>query len=283
MITLEIIKEKFNELGITEVGIVSAKSQHIEFTAQKSAFGSKAGFSSIDKILENAKSIIVYLVPYFNGIKPKNISMYAAGEDYHFVCKKISSEIGMLLSEHGHKHISFADSGPLTERKLAYKAGLGIIGDNGFLINKKYGSYTFIGYIITDLALPESEIINKQCKKCGACYKACPGNALSKDGFNENKCLSYITQKKAELTEEEKELIKKTGCIWGCDVCQNACPMNKNVEISPLEEFKKNLILCIKNEYLSNKEFKNKYKNRAFTWRGKSVIYRNLSILDDNG
>ena len=270
MITLERIKNKFNDLGITEVGVVSANSEFIEFVKENS------------QIPKDAKSIIVYLVPYYSGIEPENISMYATGEDYHYVCKKISSEVGSLLSEHGYNHISFADSGPLLERKLAYAAGLGIIGDNCFLINEKYGSYTFIGYIITNLELPVSKTTDMSCEKCGACYKSCPGKALSENGFDETKCLSYITQKQGELTEKEKTLIKKTGCIWGCDICQKCCPMNKNIKKSPLDEFNKNLILYIKNEYLSNKEFKDKYKSRAFTWRGKSVIYRNLSILDDN-
>lgn len=282
MITIEQIKNKFNTLGITEVGVVSAKSKFIEFTDGKSTFSSKGNFTSIFDILDNAKSVIVYLVPYYSGIESENISMYAAGEDYHLVCRRISGEIGFLLTENGYKHVSFADSGPLSERKLAYAAGLGILGDNRFLINEKYGSYTFIGYIITDLELPESKVIDKSCKKCGVCYKACPAGALSKSRINESKCLSYITQKKGSLSEDEKALIKKTGCVWGCDICQKACPMNENIEKSPLDEFNKNLILCIKNEYLSNKEFNEKYKNRAFTWRGKSVIYRNLSILDDN-
>lgn len=270
MITLEIIKDKFKKHGITEVGVVSASSEYIELVKQNF------------QIPKDAKSIIVYLAPYYNGIEPENISMYATGEDYHYVCKKISSEVGSLLSEQGYNHISFADSGPLLERKLAYAAGLGIIGDNGFLINEKYGSYTFIGYIITDLELPASEPIDKSCERCGACYKSCPGKALSENGFEETKCLSYITQKKGKLTETEKALIKNTGCIWGCDICQKCCPLNKNIEVTPIDEFNKNLILCIKNEYLSNNEFKEKYKNRAFTWRGKPVIYRNLSILDDN-
>ena len=274
MITLEHIKNKFNESGITEIGVVSANDEAIKFV--------KGEFTHASQILTNAKSIIVYLVPYYSGIVPENISMYAAGQDYHIVCNEISSKIGAILSEHGYNFISYADSGPLAERKLAQAAGLGILGNNGFLINEKYGSYTFISYIITDLDLEQSKPINGVCDGCNLCYKSCPGNALSKNGFEQNKCLSYITQKKGELTQEEKKLIKNTGCIWGCDICQKCCPMNKNIDKSPLEQFNKNLILCIKNEYLSNKEFKEKYNDRAFTWRGKSVVYRNLSILDDN-
>ncbi len=275
------IKDKFASLGITEVGIVSANNKSIKFLNEQSTFGFSKKISCVDDILPGAESIIVYLVPYFSGIIPENLSVYATGEDYHNTCTNISKEISNLLLQGGFKSISYADSGPISERLLAFNAGLGIIGENGFLINKKYGSYTFIGYIITDLELDATTPLSGSCKKCGMCFKSCPGKALSKTYFNEKLCLSYITQKKGKLSQTEENLIKSTGCAWGCDICQKCCPMNENIEKSPLEQFNDNLILCIKNEYLSNKQFKDKYKNRAFSWRGKQVVYRNLSILND--
>ena len=113
------------------------------------------------------------------------------------------------------------------------------------------------------------------------CIKLCPGGALTENGFDERKCVSYITQKKGELSEEEMNAIRNSGSVWGCDICQRVCPENKNKELTGINKFRENLILCIKNEKISNREFKKKYAERAFSWRGKGVIDRNLSIINE--
>ena len=274
------IKNIFNQMGITEFGIISVSQARDLILADSSVFSKKKQINEIYDILPDAKSIIVYLLPYNHGKTPKNLSLYATGADYHKVCQKISSNICNVLSESGYDSVSFADNGPLNERKLAYRAGLGIIGLNRFLINKKYGTYTFIGYIITTADLSSSNPIKGECQKCNKCILSCPGKALTKNGFDENKCISYLTQKKGELSQEEIMLIKKGKSAWGCDICQNVCPENSICAKTQLPEFNNNLILCIKNEYLSNNEYKKKYSDRAFSWRGKAVIDRNLSIID---
>jgi epoxyqueuosine reductase QueG len=88
---------------------------------------------------------------------------------------------------------------------------------------------------------------------------------------DENKCFSAITQKKGELKENEAELIRQSGCIWGCDICQNICPMNKNIKITPIKEFYETANPVYKGESDYN-------KNRAFSWRKQDVINRNLEI-----
>ncbi len=275
----------FKDMGITEYGVVKTQDANDLIIKEDLVFSQKTKYTSIDDILSGSKSIIVYLLPYNHGGKPENLSLYATGQDYHLVFNKISSKINQKLKEDGYDSVFFSDSGPLNERKLAERVGLGFIGDNHFLINKKYGSYAFIGYIITTLEIKPSIAKTDQCLHCDKCVFACPTNALSKNNFDFSKCISYITQKKEELTNEEIDLIKKGKSVWGCDICQRVCPMNKDVSLTHLPEFKENLILCIKNEYLSNRQYQKKYRSRAFSWRGKSVIDRNLSILttkDDN-
>ena len=231
----------------------------------------------------NGKSIIVCLFPYYVNFSKGNISRYSAVADYHKISKhyleKLAKNAGLSDFE------IFADISPYNERRLAIDAGLGVLGKNGLLINQKYGSYVFIGLIVLDSLEIESDraLEKSECHGCGKCIQACPGKALQENGFDLQKCLSEITQKKGEFTESEKELIIKTGMVWGCDACSEVCPMNKGISETPIPEFKENIITSLKLkdiENLSNKEFLKKYSDRAFTWRGKKVLIRNCGVLE---
>ena len=115
------------------------------------------------------------------------------------------------------------------------------------------------------------------------CIKSCPSGALG-DDFDCENCLSAITQKKGELTEWEESLIRKNKIVFGCDICQKVCPHNKDVATTPIDEFSKNRIFSISLEdiqNLTNREFNQKYGNRAFAWRGKAVLERNLKIIEN--
>lgn len=98
------------------------------------------------------------------------------------------------------------------------------------------------------------------------------------------KCVSFITQKKEELTSEEIEKMKKNKSVFGCDVCQVVCPHNNDICESNIEEFTTNLITSLNEEEInsiSNKEFKRRYKDRAFSWRGRNIIKRNMDIVKE--
>lgn len=279
MITQEII-DAANKMNISEIGFVDAAEFSKKEISSQSEFIKKNSMTDVFSVMENAKSIIVFLVPYKTNAVGENISRYALGTDYHTVCSDISAVLCRILENHGYSALSFTDSGELNERALAVCAGLGVRGKNGFVINKKYGSYTFISYIVTDCRFLPSSPLTSSCIKCGKCIKSCPGGALG-NGFDEKKCASYITQKKGELSENEKNIIKKASSAWGCDICQNVCPMNKNALNTLLPQFSADLITHLEKEDISCREFKRKYSKRAFSWRGKAVIDRNLSILDE--
>ncbi len=227
-----------------------------------------------------AKSIIVCLFPYYTGEdEDANISKYARIPDYHTVAKdKLQQIVKFVDQEKNSRCECFADTGVLHDRYLAYMAGLGFFGENTLLINEKYGTYFFIGYIVTDLELEEDIPQTKECLKCGNCEKKCPGGALCDGQLNAKLCVSYITQIK-ELTEEQKSILKKQNMVYGCDVCQEVCPHNANPVKTPIAEFyKKRQPKLERNELLSmsNREFKQKYGEFAFSWRGKATILKNF-------
>lgn len=244
----------------------------------KNAGIEKCGVASYGK-----KSAIVCLFPYFVGFEEGNLSLYARSKDYHLVIKeKLTPVCDFIrtLSPDAECEI-FADIGPEVDRVLAYRAGLGFYGKNNMLINDDYGSYFFIGYILCSLDLQPDTPIDKSCADCGLCIKSCVGDALGK-GFDITKCASHISQKKGDLSPEEIAILKKSGLVFGCDTCQRVCPHN-NITPQPMPEFAEDLIhsLCAEDiESLSNKEFLRKYKDRAFSWRGKNVLLRNLNLIN---
>jgi len=274
------MKEKILKLAVEKkISAVGVCSTDI-YTEKSKGLLDKASFCATGEILDDVKSIIVCAFGYWAGDKKGNISRYARGADYHIVAKEKMKPLCNFLNNNGFSAEAYADTGVLNERILAEVSGIAFRGKNQMAINEKLGSYFFIGYILTDCELEADMPNNRSCKACGKCIEACPLGALSKDGFCEDRCLSYITQKKGELSREEKDAMKKSGMIWGCDICQEVCPHNKGIEVTEIDEFKQNLIseLYI-DENLSNKEFKNLYGNRAFSWRGKGVIVRNEKIV----
>lgn len=229
------------------------------------------------------RSVIIYLLPYYAG-EAVNISRYAASLDYHIIISEVNEGIKSALIRDfpNAKMRGFGDHSPIDERYAALIAGLGILGDNGLLINEKYGSYVFIGDMITDidpklLGAGEPKEIRK-CDSCGACRSACPTGILSDNGAD---CLSALTQRKGELSDVEIALIKSCGTVWGCDECQSSCPYNQNPDITPIDFFKRDRIPHLTREILDSMS-KEEFKARAFAWRGRKVVERNLDILKNN-
>jgi len=233
------------------------------------------------KLNENFKSVIMLSFPYYSkNITNGNISAYASVNDYHTVIrKKIAPVIKNLeKSFYGHKFLNFTDSSPINEVVSAQKCGLGAKGINSLLITKKYGSYVFLSSIITTLKLETTKIATKTCISCDLCIRSCPTSAISKEfGVDKSKCLSDITQRKGELTLEEKNAMKKIGTMWGCDICQKVCPHNKNVQETYVKEFYNDTITN-----LDRKTIEETYKNRSYGWRGKNILLRNLDIIEEN-
>lgn len=227
------------------------------------------------RLPHNAKSVIVACFPYLldkSEYINLNISKYAVVSDYHEAVlsrlEKAVTELKKLFPE--NEFSAFADNSPVPEVRAACLAGLGVRGMNSLLITEKYGSYVFIGEIVTDVELRHDEHSQKSCIKCGKCIKACPSSAIKENGFDRNICLSEITQKKGELSEKEIALMRKCGCVWGCDICQDVCPMNENAAVTEIEDF-----LSLPVSHVSEGC---SLEKRAYEWRGRKVIERNIAI-----
>ena len=186
------------------------------------------------KLVPGSKSVISLTFNYFPPRKSlkKNsfiISKYAYGKDYHFVIKKkLKTLISLIKEKIGNiEGRVFVDSAPIHERAWAKISGLGWIGKNSLLLNKKMGSYFFLAEIICDLELEYDTPVTDHCGTCTKCIDACPTNAITQaQVIDANKCISYLTiENKNEIPSELSKSFNNY--IFGCDICQDVCPWNK--------------------------------------------------------
>ena len=232
---------------------------------------------------EWSKSAIIFSIPYRSTTKSTQdgFSEYARIYDYH----KFSSDLYDTLSKElnaDSEYIfkGFCDHSPINEKLAAARCGLGFIGRNSLFFDRKYGSFVFLGSIITNYKCDTKIHEIEYCDNCGLCVQSCPNQAILDRGIDRFKCLSAISQKKKK-THDEVSLLKKYNVVWGCDICQNICPHNINAEINPLPYFKETRIPKIDKEFiasLSNEEFE-KY---AFSYKGRQIVLDNIDFNDFN-
>ncbi|MBR2615901.1 MAG: 4Fe-4S binding protein [Clostridia bacterium] len=235
---------------------------------------SEARFRRIEERIGRVESAVVFLIPYYAGQQTTNLSVYAQPRDYHLYIRILAERFGDFLEQKGSDlgFCALADSSPIDERDAALKAGLGIRGKNGLVISERYGSYFFIGELFLNRPVCPSEPVSpRSCPDCGACRRACPTGAILDPKREE--CLSLITQKK-RLTPREEELLSRATCKWGCDLCQSSCPYNEKAEETPIPFFREAHVTQLTEEVVESD--KAEFLTRAFSWRGRDVLRRNL-------
>lgn len=227
--------------------------------------------------------LICGIFPYYTGKEKGNIALYARGQDYHGVLlRRLEAAAASLRAAYpDHRFSAHVDVSPFPEKYAAAAAGLGVLGRHTLLITPAWGSYVFIGVIATTLPI-EAGRVPGACSGCGKCVAACPAAALAK-GLNRERCLSALTQQRGTLSHPQEKLIRQCGMVWGCDLCQKACPANAQAQLAVLPEFLEDRICSLTPEdtALSDRAFRQKYKNRAFAWRGVAPLRRNMHILGD--
>lgn len=299
---LELIQYS-QSIGIDKIGFTSASP----FTELKSRLlrqrelGYQSGFEEpdLDKrttpalLMDEPRSIISIALAYPTKMKERVQSKQGErrgifcraswGEDYHIILRKRLKQLEtFILERYPEVHCkSMVDTGELVDRAVAERAGIGWSGKNCSIITPEFGSYVYLGEMITSIPFEPDEPIEDRCGDCTKCIDACPTGALVQGGqINANRCIAYLTQTKDFIPEEFRDKIGNR--IYGCDSCQTACPENKGrdyhfhgeMEADP-EQVKPLLkpILTI-----SNREFKERFGSLAGSWRGKKPIQRNAII-----
>ncbi len=205
------------------------------------------------------------------------------GLDYHHILrdrlKKLEEFILTKVPEARLK--SMVDTGELSDRAVAVRAGIGWSGKNCAVMTPEFGSYVYLGEMITSIPFAPDAAMEDQCGSCTACIDACPTGALVQGGqINAQRCIAYLTQTKSIIPEEFRDKIGNR--VYGCDSCQTSCPVNKGKDFHFHEEMEadpeiaKPLLKPILK--MSNREFKNKFGSVAGSWRGKKPIQRNAII-----
>ena len=274
--TVNKLNEAFAAAGAAAWGGLPFSELAEEMTAE--------AIEKAEALCPGPRTVLVAAFPYYAGESGGNLSLYARGRDYHqVITRRLNTICNFLLQKYKNcRFLPGTDNSPLPERQGAWRCGIGLRGKNGLVILPPYGSYVFLGTILTDarLELPP-RIPSPGCAGCGKCQAACPGGALGAEGVDPGRCLSALTQRKGVLTEREQALIKAHPLIWGCDTCQQACPHNAAPTLSPLPEFRTELTASLTAEDLAgltNRNFREKYGDRAFAWRGPAPLRRNLEL-----
>jgi len=292
-----------NEIGVDKIRFASADT----FDSLKDrlilheSLGYLSGFEEPDiekrtnpaLLLPKAKSIVAIALAYPSKMKDAPRSTKEArrgifcraswGTDYHVVLKKKLDMLEEFLRSK-HEDIrtkSMVDTGELSDRAVAERAGIGFSAKNCMIITPEFGSYVYLAEMITNVPFEPDEKIEDQCGTCNKCVDSCPTGALVNPGqLNSQRCISFLTQTKGFLPDEFRSKIGNR--LYGCDTCQTVCPINKgkdfhlHPEMEPDPEIAKPLLKPLLT--ISNREFKEKYGHVSGSWRGKKPIQRNAIL-----
>jgi len=302
------IKEEARRLGFSLVGITSPDPPpHLDEFQDwlRKGYQASMGWIGSDRSLERrsdprailpeCQSILVLAAPYSppkGNTKGGNIASYALNQDYHHILESRLEKIVRAIEEWSGGPIAnrwYVDTGPILEKEIAMRAGLGWIGKNTLLINREFGSYFFLSEILLGVELSLDEInIETFCGTCTNCLDTCPTGALVEPYvLDSNRCISYLTiEHRGEVPEEIRQ--RMGDWIFGCDICQIVCPWNKPgaeapdilKELLPRDELLE--IDLVKELVLTQEEFSAKFKGSPIKRSKRRGYLRNVAIALGN-
>lgn len=290
-------------IGVDKIGFAHASPFHElkNRLKRQQQFGYQSGFEEPDiekrteptRLLEGAESIVAIALAYPSKMKDAPVGKKGSrrgifartswGIDYHVaVRERLELMEEWLKTNVPNVRIkSMVDTGELVDRAVAERAGIGWSGKNCSIITPEFGSYVYLGEMITNIPFIPDEPIENECGDCTLCLDVCPTSALIEPGrINAQRCVSFLTQTKEYIPEEFRAKIGNR--IYGCDSCQTVCPKNKGKtnwihdEFQPDPELAKPLLQPLLK--LSNRQFKSTFGHMSGAWRGKKPIQRNAII-----
>nr|WP_099600081.1 tRNA epoxyqueuosine(34) reductase QueG [Reichenbachiella sp. 5M10] len=241
LIKQKALQEGFMACGIAKADFLAEEAPKLERWLNQGMHGEMGYMANhfdkrLDprKLVEGAKTVISLSYNYFpesNLAKEDNykIAKYAYGKDYHYIIKpKLKTVLQEVIEQVGEVNARvFVDSAPVHERAWAAKAGIGWVGKNSLLLNKKSGSFFFLAEIILDVELDYDSPVKDYCGTCTKCMDACPTDAIPEpyvvDG---SRCISYLTIELRDQIPSEFQG-KMENWVFGCDICQDVCPWNR--------------------------------------------------------
>jgi epoxyqueuosine reductase len=242
-----VVKQKALELGFHQVGIAAVDGIDTK-EAQRLQSWIELGYQAemawmenpkrqdVRLIMPEARSLICVALNYYTphqrpqGKEYAKISRYAWGRDYHKVMHKKLKELSTWLESlhEGIKGRFYADTGPVQDKVWAQRAGIGWIGKNGNVITRKYGSWVFLGELLTNLHLESDRPHTEHCGTCNRCITACPTDAITQPFVvDANRCIAYHTIENRGETLPLAIAPNLQGWVAGCDICQDVCPWNQ--------------------------------------------------------
>ncbi|MEG0450654.1 MAG: tRNA epoxyqueuosine(34) reductase QueG [Lysinibacillus sp.] len=287
-------------IGVDKIGFTTAAP----FTELKNRLrrqqelGYQSGFEEADidkrtepmQLLDRAESIVAIAVAYPSRMQDAPVGKKGArrgifcraswGVDYHTALRERMALLTAWLEERiaGVRIESMVDTGALVDRAVAERAGIGWSGKNCSIITPEFGSYVYLGELITNIPFAPDTPMEDECGDCRLCLDVCPTGALIEGGqLDAQRCIAFLTQTKGSLPDEFRSHIGNR--LYGCDTCQTVCPKNKgkinwiHEEFKPDPELAKPLLVPLLT--ISNREFKEKFGHVSGSWRGKKPIQRN--------
>ncbi|MBM4425826.1 MAG: tRNA epoxyqueuosine(34) reductase QueG [Chloroflexi bacterium] len=301
----ERIKEKSRQLGFILAGVTSCQpptqytifenwltNGHHATMDYLASERSRSRRADPKIILPECKSILVLALPYTNTeFRTQNsefsIAAYALGDDYHDVIPpRLQEIISFIETQIGHPipNRYYTDTGPILERELAQRAGLGWIGKNSMLINPQAGSTFLLAEILLGIELePDESFPTDHCGTCTRCIDACPTQCiLPNRTLDANRCISFLTiENKGDIPEDLRPPMQNW--IFGCDICQQVCPWNRfSQPADPALETKIPLPVLTSDLLLLSSEFNQRFKKSPIARAKRRGYLRNLAVVIGN-
>lgn len=246
-VSSDFVKQKALELGFHQVGIATveeAVGPEVQRLQAWLALGYQANMNwmanpkrqDIRAVMPEARSLICVALNYYtahqrpNGREYAKISRYGWGRDYHKILhKKLKALANWLIDLGGGIQARYyADTGPVQDKAWAQRSGIGWIAKNGNVITRKYGSWVFLGEVLTNLDLTPDTPDQEHCGSCTRCIDACPTGAITQPFVvDANRCIAYHTIENRAETLPDALVPHLHGWVAGCDICQDVCPWNQ--------------------------------------------------------